>query len=757
MLSPVNDPNKLKTLTFFSDLAGRLEKLSQEPEQNPSIVLGAIKGAAGAAFGGLKGVVDTLNTTADGQTPLQNIVDGGKIKKVKDALTTLPIALNLPPADPNIGIFEGFVGAISGLPPITDPKTLDYLEKIVNELESSFQSLETVEELKNEIMYMIAPVLGQKFLANYIPPALSSVISGLMSHGGQLALTGAAKALLWTLSGRLLPYLRGLIGKKLGLTPQEAEKISTDSYASLLQSTVGLFLAPLKKKIADDRALIAGNLSWEQIDKKINSLRASIATSTKEIEEQIRKIESQQAPGDTTATTDKILEMAKQAKELEELVRLRAEPERVKLETTKKDLETLLAHVREVMKNPGVDPKTSFLNLIRDIEEKFPEVSGAPTSPLYVIINDLKAKVSNLPTVPPPLPENEFLDRITKMLARHEKPSKAELDQLIKDIENKFPRELELNAPMYRIIDNVETAPKSEIPATPAPKEEGWWGGAWNWAVGLVVGVSPSSSNPLNQLKDFFAAEVAKKQQGWLSWIGGGVVGAPGAIAGWLKSNPVNAPLDKLEKFFLAAIVENQKVIELNATVKVKASTIVEKTGIVVELESKKQEKIIFTELKKNYNAQLEILKGLGENITDLKDGIDRYQNGYFKFFHKFFGTERYKVHNVLEAHQELEELSKAKPTGNVNTEAQRILEAQEKFGEALGKLDKTHQLPIAKTGHIKAALKAHEKLEEFRPKKPAVEPPSSPEPAVVTVAEVPLTAPKQEATPEVVAKPTVL
>ena len=744
MLSPaVKDPNELKTLTFFSDLASKLVSASAVPPDTTNITLATLGGALGAAFRGFKGVVDKLNTTdASGHSPLQNIVDDNKIKEVTDALSAM---LKLPerqqqaaekPQTPEPvpeakkkgdGILKSFIDSINSYN-ISDPEQLDFLEKIVNALESSFQNLETVDELRNEIMYMIAPVIGQKFLASYIPYGLGSVINGILSYGGQFALTGAVKALLWTFSGSILPRLRGLIGGQLGLTPEEAEKINTASYASLLQSTVGLFLAPLKQKIADDRAIIEGKLTWEQIDKKINSLRASIATSTQKIEEQLSKMGSQQqAPEDTMA---QVLEMAKQAKELDELVRKRAEPEKVKLETTKKDLEILLARVKEVMKNPGDDPKTSFLKLIRDIEEKFPRVPGAPLS---VIIDDLKDKASKLPNVPPPLPENEFLVRVNEMLVRPEKPSKEELDKLIRDIESKFPRGLDSNAPMYKIIDNIEIAPKSETPATP---------GGW------VVGSSPVISDPLNQLKDFFAAEVAKKQQGWISWIGSGVVSPLGAVAGWIKTNPVKAPLDKLESFFLAAIVENQKVTEFSTKVVAKASTIVERTDKVVELELEKQEKIIFIELEKNCNAQLKILKDLEANITDLKDGIDRYQDGYFKFFHKFFGTERYRVHNVLEAHKELVEAVLFSPTSNVNTEAQGILEAQKKLGEALGKLDKTHPVPITETVHIRAALKAREKLEEFRPKKPTVEPlpgTSVEQEAVTTVEEAPPIAPTPE------------
>jgi hypothetical protein len=618
--------NKLKTLTFFSDLAGRLAAISQESVPGSSTVLNMAKAGLVVAFSEFKGDVDTLNTTTDGQTPLQNIVDDKKIKQLTDALQAAMISIpkiatsgsTTPESQkPKVGILQNFVDSINGIA-ITDPKTLDFLERIVNELDTTFKNLESVEEIKTEMIYVIAPVIAKKILPSYngkIPSVLNPVVNAILSPTG---LTVTLRPLLWTFSIFILPIIRGQFKKLLGLTAKEAEEISTDSYASLLQSTVGLFLAPLRKKIADDRALISGNLSWEKINNKIDSLEGSIAAAKKKIEEQISKIESQQAPEDMTA---QILEMATQAKELEELVQKRAEPEKVKLETTKKDLNGFLSRVKEF---PDPVARDSLLGFIAEIEKTFP---------------------------------NE--------------PS------------------------LSKVIEKI----KGELAEGPAPQPPGWGG-----------------------------------------WLVGGAMAMVGWGAGDIQTSLTELK-DSLAKIVPKTIDENQKVIDLSTAVKAKASAIVEETNKLVELESKKQKKAITADLNKVYDEQLKILNSLGEKISDLKQRIDRYQDGYFKFFHKFFGTERYRVHNVLEA---LEATVMA--TSGVDADAHKVLEAQEKLGEALGKLDKTQQVPITGTERIKDALKAYEKLEESRPKRPTVE--SLPNPS-----EQAATLPPKAVTPEKLAK----
>ena len=484
--------NKLKTITFFSDLAGRLEAISRESVPGSSTILNMAKAGLAVAFSEFKGVVDTLNTTTDGQTPLQNIVDDKKIKQVTDALQAAMLSIpgSTTPATtptttpesqkPKVGILKGFVDSINGIA-IADPKTLDLLEKIVNELESSFQTLESSGVI-DEIKRKVGPSVGRKLIADGTIPLPTGVrlpLSTLLSSGA-LVEKG-----LNALGGYILPILKGQAVTQLGLTPEEAAKINPDSYANLLQSTVGLFLTPLKKKIADERALIAGNLTWEQINEKINSLEGSIAAAKKKIEEQISKIE-QQAPEDMTA---QIFEMAKQAKELEELVQKRADPDKIKLENAKKYLNGFLPKVEgfmDVMKNPTPGARDSLLDFVDEIEKTFP---------------------------------NE--------------PS------------------------LSKVIEKI----KGELAEGPAPQPSGWTAWFVGGAMSMVGLGADNIQTSLTELKGSLAKIVPK------------------------------------------AVAENQKVIDLNIAAKTKASTIVEETDKLVELESKKQEKIIFAELEKNYNT----------------------------------------------------------------------------------------------------------------------------------------------------------
>lgn len=751
----VTDPNRLELLTFLSDLANKLIAVTepQDPAKLKTPTAAGTSAILRNVFIRFKSVVDGLNTTDAVGNPLQKIVNDGEIEKLwktlYDVITSpvaIPGATKPTEPQPKVGALKTFTDSIGDNFHITDLDTLNLLEKVVSALNEGFSSA-TFKGLEGEIERKIGPEVGRKLFNTktvVLPYHLTGTATTVLNYAPGFVTNPTAKAFKSTILFNTQWWIETSLGFKL----EDVNKTKVTTYTGLLQYTLNLFLFPLQKKILDDKAFALNNLNWEQIDKKTDSLSAGIATSKKQVEEQISKIESQpnqlpqQASEDVTA---QVLKIAEQAKELEKSVLERTGPEKIRLEATKKDLESFLARVKEMIKNPGNDPKTSFLKLVSDIEEKFPRVPGASPSPLHTIIDDLKDKASKLPNVPPPpLPENEFLVRINEMLAHPEKYSKEEIEKLISDIESKFPRDPNAPNPLHKISDDIKAiASKPETLATPAPKQ-GWW----EWAKGFVVSSPTSSQDPLNQLKDFFAAEVAKKKQGWLSWIGNGAVSAPGAVTGWLKSSHVKAPLDKLENFFQAAIVENQKVIDLSIAVKTKAGVIVGEANKLVELESKKQEKAITSDVEKIYIEQLGILNSLEEKIADLKQGVDSYKKSHFQFFHRFFNTKSYRVHNVIEAHAKFEEAidKVALKPANFNEDMQEVLGAQKKFGEALSKLDKTYQMPISKIEHIKAALDAHEKLEESRPKKPTKEPSSSlselvipppPEAVVVTTAKV--------------------
>ncbi len=186
--------------------------------------------------------------------------------------------------------------------------------------------------------------------------------------------------------------------------------------------------------------------------------------------------------------------------------------------------------------------------------------------------------------------------------------------------------------------------------------------------------------------------------------------------------------LGELEKYLVKGSKEANEIIASNDEIRSKVYEIRREAKKLVELEGEKQVKMADRELNEICLKQLARIEALKRSTKGLRTGFDKYDNGYFKFIHRLFNTERYQVHQVFDAKAKLESLQQGGGGSDKLLHAEAVLEANERLGNALEQLEKKKEISPQAGKEVGSSIagmrhrwQAHQELKKKVEKEPVI------------------------------------